>query len=99
MECHPLPGEGAVVVIEDEGIGIEEDKLPKIFDAYYRTDEAVQHNQASTGLGLTIVRHVAQANSINISVESAVNRGTRFTVRVPQALGKKKQRRKARKLS
>jgi signal transduction histidine kinase len=97
VECRPLPGEGAVVVVEDEGIGIEEDKLPKIFDSYYRTDKAVQHNQASTGLGLTIVRHVAQANGIKISVESAAGKGTKFTVRVPHALNRTSQSKKLRK--
>ncbi|MHC4663307.1 MAG: sensor histidine kinase [Planctomycetota bacterium] len=90
VECRLLPGEGAVVVIGDEGIGIKEGKLSKIFDAYYRTDKAVQHNQASTGLGLTIVRHVAQVNGVEISVESAVGRGTEFTVRVPHSPSKKK---------
>jgi signal transduction histidine kinase len=83
VQCRPEPNGDAVVVVEDEGIGIEPSKLPKIFEAYYRTEKAVMHNQASTGLGLTIVRNVARANGIGITVESALNQGTKFTVRVP----------------
>lgn len=66
--------------VRDHGIGIPREKLPRIFDDYYRTEEAVAHNRASTGLGLAIVRHVAQEDSLPILVESAPGWGTRFTV-------------------
>jgi signal transduction histidine kinase len=79
-------GDGtARVLVEDEGIGIPAEKLPRIFDEYYRTDEAVRHNKNSTGLGLTIVRHVAEAHGIQLRVESATGRGTRFLLRFPPA--------------
>ncbi|MHC4777231.1 MAG: sensor histidine kinase [Planctomycetota bacterium] len=87
VECKADPIKDAVVIIRDNGIGIEEKKLEKIFDAYYRTEVAVQHNQASTGLGLTIVRHVAQVNGIGLQVESAPGKGTKFTVKVPHFPG------------
>lgn len=76
-------GFGPVVVVEDEGIGIRQEKLPRIFDDYYRTEEAVRHNKDSTGLGLAIVRHVAQAHGIRVQVESAPGHGTRVTLRFP----------------
>ena len=60
VECKPSKETGPVITIEDRGIGMPADKLPKIFDEYYRTDEAARHNKTSTGLGLTIVHHVAQ---------------------------------------
>jgi signal transduction histidine kinase len=66
------------VIIEDRGIGIPQDKMPKIFDEYYRTTEAAKHNKNSTGLGLTIVRHVAQTHSIRVIVESSYKEGTKF---------------------
>jgi signal transduction histidine kinase len=72
-----------VVVVRDHGIGIPKDKLPRIFDDYYRTEEAVQHNRASTGLGLAVVRHVARLLHARIQVESAPGWGTRFTVHFP----------------
>ena len=80
LEDNGIP----VVTVEDDGIGIAEDKLPRIFDDYYRTDEAVRHNKGSTGLGLAIVRHVAQAHRVRVIVESAPDKGTRVTLRFPR---------------
>ena len=54
-----MRGTALVVASAIEGIGIPREKLPRIFDDYYRTEEAVQHNRGSTGLGLAIVRQVA----------------------------------------
>lgn len=76
------PGQ-AEIVVRDHGIGIPPDKLPRIFEDYYRTDEAVQHNRSSTGLGLAVVRQVAREMRAAIQVESAPGWGTRFTVRLP----------------
>jgi len=85
VRCHATAADGPVITIEDEGIGIPADKLPRIFDEYYRTEEAVRHNKDSTGLGLAIVRHVAASLEIRVQVESAPNCGTRFTLRFPRA--------------
>ena len=69
---------GAVeVTVSDEGIGIPAEKLPRIFDDYYRTNEAARHNKDSTGLGLAIVRHVARTAGIRVQVESRYGQGTR----------------------
>jgi len=83
VRCAPGGGGGAEVVIEDEGIGIPAEKLPHIFEEYYRTDEAVRHNKQSSGLGLAIVRHVAQTHGIRIRVESRQGAGTTFKVSLP----------------
>jgi signal transduction histidine kinase len=83
VRCDATPPEGSVITIEDEGIGIPQEKLPRIFDEYYRTEEAIRHNKDSTGLGLAIVRHVAVNHGIRVRVESAPGRGTRFTLRFP----------------
>jgi signal transduction histidine kinase len=85
--CSETPLEGPVVTVEDEGIGIAAEKLPRIFDAYYRTEEAVRHNRDSTGLGLAIARHVALRHGIRVKVESAPGQGTRVTLRFPSAAG------------
>lgn len=80
VQCARPADGGPVVTIEDHGIGIPQHKLARIFDAYYRTDEAVRHYQESTGLGLAIVRHVAESHGIRIRVESEPGVGTKFTL-------------------
>lgn len=72
-----------LVTIQDHGIGISGEKLPRIFDEYYRTNDAVQHNRESTGLGLAIVRYAAHALGAQLRVASAPSVGTRFTLRFP----------------
>ncbi len=80
VECRPAVGGGAVVSIRDHGIGIKPQKLPHIFEEFYRTDEAVRHNRESTGLGLAIVQQVAHLHGIRVRVESAPGVGTTFTL-------------------
>lgn len=76
-----LDGQGGVAVaVEDGGIGILPEKLPRIFEEYYRTEEGLRHNKESTGLGLTIVRHVAETHGVTVRVESKPGEGTRFTL-------------------
>lgn len=72
-----------VIVISDKGIGIPEEKLPNIFNEYFKTKEAMKHNPASTGIGLSMVRKVAEVYKISITVESELNKGTTFTLRFP----------------
>jgi two-component system, OmpR family, phosphate regulon sensor histidine kinase PhoR len=76
VSCKPAADGGACVVVRDHGIGIPAEKLPRIFDDYFRTTEAVKHNKASTGLGLAIVRQAALAGKIRVHVESAPAEGT-----------------------
>jgi signal transduction histidine kinase len=82
--CEQAAGD-AVFTVRDQGIGIPREKLPRIFDDYYRTEEAAQHNAGSTGLGLAIVRQVAREYRLPVQVESAPGWGTRFTVIFPGA--------------
>ncbi len=78
--CVPSAGGGTVVTIEDKGIGIPEDKLPHVFEEYYRTNEAVRHNRNSTGLGLAIVQQIAETHRIQVRVSSRSGEGTTFTL-------------------
>jgi signal transduction histidine kinase len=78
VKCTSNVKKRAVVTVKDRGIGISADKLPHIFEDYYRTDEAVLHNKDSTGLGLAIVREVALRHRIRIDVWSELGAGTEF---------------------
>lgn len=70
----------ATVMIVDHGIGIADKDLPHIFDEYFYTPRAVLHNRASSGIGLSIVKTVAQNNNLHIKVSSTPNVGTIFFV-------------------
>jgi signal transduction histidine kinase len=87
VRCLPGAGNGPLVIIEDQGIGIPGEKLPRVFEEYYRTAEAVRHNKESTVLGLAIVRRVAETHGIQIRVESAVGVGTKFILGFSSAEG------------
>jgi signal transduction histidine kinase len=85
VTSRATPDGGAQVVIRDRGIGILPDKLPRIFEDYFRTTEAVKHNRASTGLGLAIVRQSALTGKIGVRVESAADVGTVFSLDFPKS--------------
>lgn len=73
----------AVLAVRDHGIGIPADKLPLVFDDYFRTKEAVRHNPSSTGLGLAIVRDVARLSGLHLDIKSSPGWGTEVTVTIP----------------
>jgi len=85
ITCRAVEGNGPVVTVTDRGIGIAAEKLPRIFDEHYRTKEALKHSSESSGLGLAIVRHVAELHRIRVRVESRLGEGTMFEVRFPSA--------------
>jgi len=75
---------GAVVsvIVEDTGIGIPAEQLPRIFDRFYRVDAS--RSTPGAGLGLTIAREIATAHGGAVEVDSAAGRGSTFTVRLPR---------------
>jgi signal transduction histidine kinase len=83
VSCAPQPGGRVRMVVRDHGIGIPAEKLPRIFDDYFRTSEAAAHNRASSGLGLAIVRQAAMAGKVGVRVESAPAQGTLFCLDFP----------------
>jgi two-component system, OmpR family, phosphate regulon sensor histidine kinase PhoR len=83
IACGRSDSATACMVVRDRGIGIPADKLPRVFQDYYRTTEAAQHHKASTGLGLAIVRLVAEVLQATVKIESSPGWGTRVTLRLP----------------
>jgi signal transduction histidine kinase len=69
--------------IRDTGIGIPEEKLESIFTAFSQADASPTRQYGGTGVGLTICQHFCQAMDGDLSVESIVNTGSTFTVRLP----------------
>ncbi|UUZ81912.1 cell wall metabolism sensor histidine kinase WalK [Paenibacillus sp. P26] len=77
-------GKGDVLVaVADNGPGIAPDQLPRVFDRFYRTDEARSRSAGGMGLGLAIAKELVILHNGLIDVESTVGQGTAFTVRSP----------------
>lgn len=73
-------GPQAHLVVQDTGIGIPSEHLPRIFDRFYRVDAARSRAQGGTGLGLAIVKYVAEAHGGRVTVRSKPGQGSEFTV-------------------
>jgi CheY-like chemotaxis protein/HPt (histidine-containing phosphotransfer) domain-containing protein len=71
----------------DTGIGIPKDKLQTIFESFSQADASVTRKYGGTGLGLTIVKQLAELQRGTISVESKENEGSKFTVNIPYVVG------------
>ena len=65
-----------LIEITDNGIGIEESHIPRLFERFYRTDDARSREIGGTGLGLAICKHIIEAHGENIHVRSQLNVGT-----------------------
>jgi two-component system phosphate regulon sensor histidine kinase PhoR len=71
--------------VEDTGIGIPEQDLPRVFERFYRVDKARARELGGTGLGLAIVKHLAQAMHGNVHATSRPGQGTTFSVQLRRA--------------
>ncbi|MEL7649280.1 MAG: ATP-binding protein [Sedimentibacter sp.] len=67
--------------VEDTGIGICQKDLDRIFDRFYRADKA-RHREGGTGLGLSIAKWIADAHRFSLTVESTINVGSKFTLKM-----------------
>jgi len=71
------------ITVADQGIGIATKDLDRIFERFYRADQARSRDTGGTGLGLAIVRHIAVNHGGRVHVESTVGVGSTFTLRLP----------------
>ncbi|MDB5059585.1 MAG: sensor histidine kinase, partial [Chloroflexi bacterium] len=73
------------VSVQDTGPGIAPNDLAHIFERFYRADHARSRHNGGAGLGLSIVRLIAEAHGGRVTVESAVGSGSTFTIVLPLA--------------
>lgn len=97
-------GEVVEIAVSDQGIGIAEADRERIFERFYRADEARSRRTGGTGLGLSIVKHATQRHGGEVRVWSRPGRGSTFTIRLPQIdapanadAGRKSKKKRARK--
>jgi signal transduction histidine kinase len=76
-------GDSAVLTVADTGIGIPEQDQGSLFTRFFRASNAVGLGAPGTGLGLSIVQTIVANHHADLSVESAQDRGTKVTVRIP----------------
>ena len=83
----PLPpgedGEFLAVTVEDTGVGIAGEHLPKLFEPFTQVDSSVARRYAGTGLGLSLVRRLAELHGGTVGVASRLAAGSRFSVWLP----------------
>jgi len=72
-----------VLSVSDDGVGIGQEDLPRIFERFYRADKARSPELGGTGLGLSIVKHIAQLHGGRVEAESELGRGTTIRVILP----------------
>jgi len=83
LRARPHSAEEVEFRVEDEGIGIPEEHLPRLTERFYRVDKSRSRNQGGTGLGLAIVKHILGAHDRQLKVESTPGEGSTFWFTLP----------------
>lgn len=84
IDCH-LQNGFLVFSVNDEGPGISDEHLPRLFERFYRVDKSRSRELGGTGLGLAIVKHIVELHGGRVGVESRPGRGSRFWISLPLA--------------
>ncbi|GAA3941800.1 sensor histidine kinase [Microbacterium soli] len=99
-----IDGDVVEIAVTDQGIGISEDDRERIFERFYRADDARSRRTGGTGLGLSIVKHATQRHGGEVRVWSRPGKGSTFTMRLPRidapglAEGKKSRKKHRKKI-
>lgn len=76
-------GDQAVISVEDQGIGIPRSEINRIFERFHRVSTGLVHDVKGSGLGLSLVQHIAEAHGGSVSVESEFGKGSTFFLHLP----------------
>lgn len=72
------------IYVEDEGYGIAEEHIPRLFERFYRIDKGRSRDEGGTGLGLAIVKHIVNVSGGSIDVKSTLGKGSIFIIKLPR---------------
>ena len=75
-----------LINVKDQGPGIPEKQIPRIFERFYRVDKARSRELGGTGLGLSIVKHISLAHRGRVEVRSELGQGSTFTIHLPSGI-------------
>ena len=76
-------GSRAIVEVEDNGIGIASEELPRIFDRFHQVDGSSTRNFQGVGIGLALARELVEKHEGRLTAKSEVGKGTTFTIELP----------------
>ncbi len=76
--------EGKSITVQDDGIGIPEEDLNRVWERFFRVDKSHSRAIGGTGLGLSIVKHVAELHHAKVDISSQLNHGTKITIMFPK---------------
>ncbi len=79
-----VAGDRVIIHVRDRGCGIEKKHLPRLFERFYRVDNARSRKLGGTGLGLAIVKHIVLAHGGGVGLTSAPGAGSEFTISLPR---------------
>jgi len=75
-----------LIKFEDDGLGIDQLNLPRLFERFYRVEKSRSRDQGGSGLGLAIVKHIIEAHDQEVSVESKIEHGSTFSFTLSKAV-------------
>jgi signal transduction histidine kinase len=79
-------GETITISVKDNGIGIPEDKLDSIFERFVQVDDSLTRSHEGSGIGLSLVKSLAELHKGSVSVKSTLGKGSEFIVTLPTTL-------------
>ena len=85
VRAEILPDGSAELSVSDTGPGIAPEHIPRLTERFYRVDRSRSRDTGGTGLGLAIVKHVLQRHGGELSIESALGKGSVFTITLPSS--------------
>jgi len=82
---YSVIGDQRLIEVKDEGIGIESEHLPHVFDRFYRVDYGRSRKEGGSGIGLAIVKHIVNAHAQRVQVSSEFGKGSNFSFTLRKA--------------